>query len=203
LVHPKVLEEYEKNDYEYIESSRDQREERFKYLSAEHDIDRIVTKIVRQKLQTGEEFIWYEERQVSHDLIGNEITFNAEVGRYQMPEFRKEWDQVTKRIVGKEIVQRHWVYDIPYTKENLDKIFKMPMDTNATCYAFRGDNKYGIKNIEDFRDATFEELLLMGKADKSLIEVRSMVAQQERSREELKQKVHGDRQSQQQAAKSQ
>lgn len=180
MTHPEVLRAYQTASYEYVEKSDDQNETKFYQLvtwgadarTPVQPLQHSITKIVRVKPGL-EEFVYYNDEMVGYDMMENRHNYTKCVGRYEMPIFRKEYDSVTKRSVGREVVAHEIKYDIPYTKEKIRELLAQAKEGQFYMYVLAGGRKYEIFSQDDFAEGTFEELVRMGKDGKSLWEVRN------------------------------
>src|SRR5215216_4265623 len=113
MVHPKVIEEYEKADYEYNTTAHDEAERIFKRQTEGHEIKKVIIKITRIKFPNNAEYMYYDVRYEGNDHVGNRHDYSTTEGRYQKPIFQHDFDVSTRKIVGKAIERLDWVYEIP------------------------------------------------------------------------------------------
>jgi hypothetical protein len=193
MVHPKVLKAYKDNDFEYQTTAHDDALRDFHYITKKFPKNEIITKIYRVKHGRGE-YLFYSHRLEAEDNNGNfRDATEDNVGKYQMPQFRKEYNAATGDAQAVEIVRHETIYEIKFSPKELDKLMKKIDPDNHYFYVISPMNNkpYNIENFDDFRNAKFEELLSLGKSGKGTLEEHYRYVKQQEQEEILKQQqVH-------------
>lgn len=130
--------------------------------------------MVRLRADDGNEYLKYDLRETRYDTIGAEYSeYLPNLGVYPVPvanptlEFGE--NMTTREVRAGPIIRYDIGYEIPLTKENVDKIHEMANDisyTQRTQYIVKaGGRKITVRRYEDFRDKSFEELETGKKID--------------------------------------
>lgn len=162
-----IMEAYKKLPFEYIETTEEVAEMKFN-LSArdpskvKHRVSQVYR--VRKGNNTKREFILYNDLKIVEDNIGNRKTLPVLEGKHEEPILEYELDESNVRQV-KAIRGKKWVYDIPYTRENMIKVLSIndPDDEEEIDQSFvldAGFQKFGGFSAEEFVNKSFDELLI-------------------------------------------
>lgn len=181
MVNKNVLKAYQRNRYEYVERSEDQVEKKFWKEISDPDgklffnLTHSVTKVVRVKAgasEGGKEFFYYEDRMRGYNHVGNAKDFTATVGKYSLPIFVRNYDDKTRAVIGTQISQHETKYEIEWSTRNWNKVKANLSYDEATFYVEVPGRRYRIFTLEEFEDATYDQLVRMGRNGKTLNELR-------------------------------
>lgn len=130
---------------------------------------KVVTAMIRELGEDGEEYLRYELKETRYDAIGAEHTeYCPNQGVYPIPvaQPRIEFGEnmTTKDVVTGEIIRYDIGYEIPFTKEAADKIHEMAEEksrAHRTTYLvseYKGGKRFTVPTYEQFRDTPFDSL---------------------------------------------
>lgn len=131
---------------------------------------KVVTAMIREKADDGNEYLRYELSDTRYDAIGAEWTqYCPNQGIYPIPITQPKIvfgeNMTTQEIVSGDIIRYEIGYEIPFTAEAVNNIHEMANDrtrSNRTQYIvseYKQGKRFIIPSYEDFRDRTFDELL--------------------------------------------
>jgi hypothetical protein len=160
MTHPKTLEAYRAARYDVPESVADNIEREFKRQTQGSIIERQVTSIYRVK-RGDRDYIWYRVIDKGQDYLGNPITWEHEIGRYEYPNFTRSYDQATGRPVVTNLAGKEWVYEIPFSVGNMQKIVRSSTVPGEMFFALdAGFQKFaGTFNGAEFMTRHFDDLM--------------------------------------------
>lgn len=168
-----IMETYKKLPFEYVETTEEVAEMKFN-LSA-RDPTKIAHRVsqvyrVRKGNNTKREFILYNDLKIVEDNIGNRKTLPVLEGKHEEPILEYELDESNVKQV-KAIRGKKWVYDIPYSRENMIKVLSIndPDDEEEIDQSFvldAGFQKFGGFSAEEFVNKSFDELLIKAQTGK-------------------------------------
>jgi hypothetical protein len=121
----------------------------------------------------GKEYLTYDATDTRYTPLGAERTcYLPNQGKYPIPitqpELRMGENMTTEEISSGPIIRYDVGYEIPFTKENVDKIHEFADDKSQrarTQYILRraGGAKHTVLKYEDFRDGDFEDVEANGR----------------------------------------
>lgn len=130
---------------------------------------KVVTSMIREIGEDGNEYLRYELLDTRYDAIGAEYTeYCPNQGVYPIPiaqpkiEFGE--NMTTREVVSGNIIRYEIGYDTPFSLENADKIHEMANDksrSNRTSYIvseYKGGKRVTVPSYEDFRNKSFDVL---------------------------------------------
>lgn len=131
---------------------------------------KIVTAMIREKADDGNEYLRYELSETRYDAIGAEWTqYCPNQGIYPIPITQPKIvfgeNMTTQEVVSGDIIRYDIGYEIPFTVEAADKLHEMANDrarSNRTQYLvseYKEGKRFTIMSYEDFRDKPFEDLM--------------------------------------------
>jgi len=158
---------YREADFDYQETTEELVEMDFKTRTKGQEIKRKITQIYRKRLGNRKEFILYNIILSAKDQIGNSHTMSKLEGRHQEPEFNMEWDESQGKAVARGLVGHETIYDIPFSKENMQNIIAMDdfaeenqdTDEGISFALDAGYQKFGGFSEYEFLNKSFDELL--------------------------------------------
>ena len=118
------------------------------------------------------DYIFYDAMLYGTDRKGNRAPFDVRLGVYQSPTFRKQIDDRTDKIISHEIQNWDTVYEYDYTPELFDDLLLKSTEDDLNLKVYTPSRTYTIPDIQDFRDATHQELIEIGRTGKSLDNIR-------------------------------
>jgi hypothetical protein len=175
----KIVQAYQEAGLPYFKSPDDDRDVRFNHIAKKRPdtVKKFVVWVFRvkaaptskkQSKDTPKEYIVYYQHQTALAHNDDEVSYSGNEGVWSKPlsKLAKTSDGEPERIkpAGNE-----WVFEIPYTKEKLQKIID-ESETEVTqfylCHAAKtgdtwvGNNnkQYSIHNLDDFLNGGFDEL---------------------------------------------
>jgi hypothetical protein len=184
-INEKTLKSYKKlrkeiEDTPYLASRRpaERVKRNLKEMGKEPQITTIIRRVLRLRHKgSNKEYLVYDYEEQFTDLNGNSRILN-----YKKNGAHQEVAGITKRdarynIIGSEITEWKIIFDIPFTKKNLEDILKKsnseekPEFTIGYCRTkgrldtrpIYEDKTYAVKNLDDFKQGTFEELWALGE----------------------------------------
>lgn len=163
-MHPLVKAEYDKHEFPYTETTEDQRHADFlqKTKGSTHKL-RINT-IYRVRLMNQKEYLYYHYTIFGESISGNEHTDSQIAGKYEFPIFHKNFDNATNKLISTYIDRKETRYDIEFSPKNLQDILRKGEIEYPTAFVIdNGARKYGGFSYDDFKDATFDQLLAAGR----------------------------------------
>lgn len=129
---------------------------------------KIVTAMIRERADDGNEYLRYELLDIRYDTIGAECReYCPNQGIYPIPIAQPKlvWNEnmTVQEVVTEDITRYEIGYEIPFTGENADKIHEMAIDKarNRTAYfvsEYKGGKSTTVPNYDAFRNKSFEEL---------------------------------------------
>lgn len=135
----------------------------------------VVTAMIRELGEDGNEYLRYELLDTRYDAIGAEFSqYCPHQGIYPIPiaqpkiEFGE--NMTTREVVTGDIIRYEIGYEIPFSSENVDKIHEMANDrsrSNRTSYIvseYKGGKRVTVPTYEDFRNKSFD-VLFNGKVE--------------------------------------
>lgn len=130
---------------------------------------KVVTNMIRERADDGNEYLRYEISDTRYDAIGAEWTqYCPNQGVYPIPitqpKIQFGENMSTTEVLSGDIIRYDIGYEISFTKEHVDKIHEMANDRsrNKTEYVvseYKGGRRITILSYEDFRDKPFDELM--------------------------------------------
>jgi hypothetical protein len=129
---------------------------------------KIVRVMIRELADDGNQYLKYDIEDIRYDAIGAEwAEYCPNQGIYPIPISQPKIEfgdnMSTKDVVNGDIIRYDIGYEIPFTKENVDKIHELCNDisqSQRTQYIVKrySGMKHSVIKYEDFRDKIFEEL---------------------------------------------
>lgn len=205
-MHPKVKQAYNEAGFQIPATPQDAREENFRRRTkrAEDKIQKFINQVYRISQGPKKDFIFYELKEVGNDLAGNEDTLTTQIGRYDMPKFRKLYNNATGEAEAVQLAGTETVCEYPYSKAEMERILNSGNSENTTFTLIMGNRKYGGFTREDFINKSFDELAEMaiygaaemtGKQAMSQLRGSEDVRAQERLKEHRKQEEEAAREA--------
>jgi hypothetical protein len=162
MVHPRTLELYKQNNFEYVKTTEDYVHERFEEDTRGNPKRFRVVQIYRIREDSPEqEYLIYDLLTISTDVFGNERHKSERVGFHEEPNFIRRYDEQTKTAVVTGISDRKTVYDIPASKENIEKILAMQSKGEPSKISFvikNGNQVFGGFTKDEFLNRHFDDL---------------------------------------------
>lgn len=161
-MHPKAKEAYSQAGFDIPPTPQEANELVFRRKTKrakEGEIKKFINQVWRISKGGKEEFIIYEQKEVGADLAGNEDTFTSMVGRYDMPKFRKVYNNVSGEVDAVNLSGTETVYEIPYSKKNMEEVLNSGNSDNTAFTLWAGNRKYGGFTRDDFVDKSLDELI--------------------------------------------
>jgi len=172
-MHPKLLQKYRKEAPQLLEdrigTANELNEQIFwaKVNNSGAKVEKQITSIYRTKVGNKEYFFYGEELR-STDNLGNPIDHFHQIGKYEDPQFVYTMGPGGQKL-GTSINGYKTVYELEWPKDWSHKLEKNLI--NETQYYLKTDSstsggrgkKYGISNYEDFKERTYDELLMLGR----------------------------------------
>jgi len=136
---------------------------------------KVVTAMIRELGEDGNEYLRYELRDIRYDAIGAEHEeYCPNQGVYPIPVAQPKIEfgenMTTREVVTGDIIRYELGYEIPFTPEAADKIHELANEksrSNRTTYAvseYKGGKRIGVPTYEDFRNKPFD-ILFNGKLE--------------------------------------
>jgi hypothetical protein len=174
-MHSKVKEAYRVAGFQIPANPADTNEEIFRRKTKRarpEDVRVVINQVWRTSQGAKKDFIFYEKKEIIPDLAGNDDTCTIIEGKLEMPKFRNVYNNQTGDVESVALAGFETEYDIPYSKENMNKILteaeveregqkpiKVPVDSTNTVFTLVvGGRKYGAFSAEDFVERSFDEL---------------------------------------------
>lgn len=111
------------------------------------------------------------------DTIGQDLEYFYWQGVYDEPVFERKLNQVTDRLDVIGVKDHIRKYDLPFSKENMDKIMKETDDSTVFMVKETPETQgMLIHDTEGFQEANFTQLIEMGKHKRSLEEVKEIAS---------------------------
>jgi hypothetical protein len=163
MVHEKVLEAYEANDFEYYKRAEDYNEEAFfdQATAAKQPINKEIVKVVRLKSNKKEYFYFHVELK-SHNYLGNKIHLYRIEGKYNLPEFNKDIDPKTNKPRTIEVENLIPTYEYEWDKDWKEEYNDL-MSENTDFVLVTSSRKYGGFSFHDFKELPFDQLVTLGR----------------------------------------
>lgn len=180
LPHPEVTRLYKENNYLYYKSCHDINYENWYAATkktgkvSDGKISIVINQMCRTK-RMGKDYIFYDANLYGTDRTGNRLAFNTVFGTYQKPVFRKTIDQRTDEVISHDIESQETIYEYEYTPELFDSLLEQAVEESENQHlslVVIGTRNYSITDPQQFRDATYQELIEIGKTGKSLATIR-------------------------------
>lgn len=163
-----ILIEYEKVNFPYEKTVEDRLYEQFYAVVKGRPVTVEAFQIHRIRLPGKGEYIFYDATFRGTDWKGNDREFYTVIGKYEKPRFRLEKDPATQEVTSTQISSRETIYDITYSRENLDEILEFATEPIALAIHGSGSRTWAIESLEDFKDGLIEDLSTSAKSGKSL-----------------------------------
>lgn len=130
---------------------------------------RVVTTMIRELGEDGNEYLRYELLDTRYDAIGAEYSqYCPNQGVYPIPKAQPKIqfgeNMTSSEVVTGDIIRYEIGYEIPFTPENADKIHEMANErsrSSRTMYAvseYKGGKRITVSTYEDFRNKSFDTL---------------------------------------------
>lgn len=158
---PKIIREYKDANLLdiYQPTVEDLNEAKFYEKCGNSEIRRAITQIYRIRVGT-QEYLLYNETLKGKDPIGNTHMHSALRGRLEMPVFSRRYDPETAKAEASSLEGKNTEYDIPFSKENLNKILAMDTErSNPGLVITDGPNKYAGFSLYEFSNRHFDDLM--------------------------------------------
>lgn len=159
-MHPKVIQAYSRAGFDPSDymSTEDRVFQEFKRRTQGSDIERRIDQVYRVKHGTRD-YIVYNMTEVGRDLPGNEVTASHMEGVYEKPEFKRTYNQRTGQVEAQSLTKRTKVYEIPFSKRNLERILKSATIDSSPAFTLDvGYTKFGGFTAQEFLTRSFEDL---------------------------------------------
>lgn len=161
-MHPEVAKAHNQSGLEYNLRSEDRVEAWFLAITAGQPrrvhIDALTRTRVDGYCEISEYLSWHQTT-TSSDEYGNTRTFATVCGKYELPEFEYQYDQITKRKKATGISNFETKYDIPFSIEKLEEFEKSGMIDGKTTYSINdGSTLYSVTSFNEFKNSTHEDL---------------------------------------------
>jgi hypothetical protein len=171
---PQILALHKENNFPYSETTQDKVYKRW-YDKVKKKPNKITSEINQIKrvrvLNSGAEKIIYDETLRGLDHNDNELEFYHRVGKWEKPVFRKQYDEETDEVIAQEIHRHETIYDIDYSPQTIIELAtKGPLDT-ISLIVVAGAKEWGgsgIYSLEEFANASFEDLEEKGRSGKAI-----------------------------------
>ena len=173
--HPKITELFKENEFKYDKNIHDRNYETWYAEVKKSKISIMIYQMFRTRRlieNQSKDFIFYDAFLYGTDRKGNKSPFDVRLGVYQKPTFRKQIDDRTDKILSHEIMNWDTVYEYEYSPELLDDLLLKATEDDLKLGVISPGRSYSIPDIQDFRDATYQELIEIGKTGKSLSTIR-------------------------------
>jgi hypothetical protein len=136
---------------------------------------KVVTAMIRELGEDGNEYLRYELWDTRYDAIGAEFTeYCPHQGIYPIPVAQPRIEigenMSTREVVSGDIIRYEIGYEIPFTPEAADKIHEMVNErsrSTRTSYLvseYKGGKRITVISYEDFRNKPFD-VLFNGKVE--------------------------------------
>lgn len=130
----------------------------------------VVTIMVRERADDGNEYLRYELTDTRYDAIGAEWTqYCPNQGIYPIPVAQPKIEfgenMTAQEVVTGDIIRYDLGYEIPFTKENVDKIHELADDrarahrTQYIVSEYKGGPRWTVHDYATFRDSDFADLI--------------------------------------------
>ena len=176
LPHPVVSQLFKDNEFPYDKKIQDKNYENWYQEVKKSKITILIYQMFRTRRlidNISKDFIFYDAFLYGTDRKGNKSPLNVRLGRYDKPTFRKQIDDRTDKIISHEIFDWETVYEYEYTPELFDDLLLQSREDDLKLEVVSPGRPYTIPDVEDFRDATYQELIEIGKTGKSLSSIRT------------------------------
>jgi len=169
-IHPVVLKKWKEHGYiltNWLPSASQENEKTF-WETVEKNggkpVIREITQIYRIKTGTGnKEYFFYNETLRSENKLGAPIHCSHIVGRYEDPTFRPTFNLDAGQVIGSDVDSVKTVYDLEWRKDFTDKLEEQVIDNASFIVISTTRRKYGGFDFEDFKNRTYDELIMLGK----------------------------------------
>jgi hypothetical protein len=165
-MHKKVLQEYKKYHAQLPDlSTAEEENHRVFYQKTKTSgkpIQREIVKVVRLK-EKGKEYFYYGQELRSEDSLGNELeVYMQPIGKYEKPTFQFIVDPNTDAKIPNGIKSHQTVYELEWPKDwNPD--LENDLSSNVDLLVSSQGRKYGGYTWEQFKNESFENLVMIGK----------------------------------------
>jgi hypothetical protein len=170
-MHPKLLAKYKREAPELLEdrmetaSEGNERSFWEQVNRSKVKVKREVTHLYRTKVGK-KEYFWYGEELRSNDNLGNPIDHYHVIGKWENPQFVYQLGPEGRKIassIGGYTTEYELEWPKDFTEEIESKLIEKTQLYAKIDTGIGGKKTYGILNYEDFKDASFEDLLTLGK----------------------------------------
>jgi len=184
--HPKVLEAYADpkrgNNFQRIRTAEDDIYEGFVNRCRKNPFYLEAVRAIRTRTFVGgklAEILYYYGQVTGEASTGIQETWYYWVGFYDEPQFQRVLDKEKEDYVVTGVRNKIRRYEFLYTPDLIDNLREDGIIVDMTALSIREtpetNTAYDILLYEDFRDASFLQLLEIGKTKKSLNEVRKVI----------------------------
>ena len=164
-MHPEVVKKYVENNFQdqIFESASDANEKAFfdQVAASKQPVKKEIVKLVRLK-KAGEEYFYWHEELTSRNYLKNKIHCYRVVGHYKMPEFNQIYNPKTGTPMVTEIESETDVYEFKWPSDWKPELEELISETVDLLVITTG-RKYGGFNFQDFKDRSFDDLIMYGK----------------------------------------
>ncbi|HEY1248026.1 MAG TPA: hypothetical protein VGE97_03460 [Nitrososphaera sp.] len=173
------IDEFDKAGLQYGLSSKDEEEIVFDHRVRQRPdtLDVVVYKVVRVKNpETQEEFMYYGCQKSVLDKNDNRIKYNNLYGIHPLPHVETRRDENDMKTAG-DFSHFGIVYEIKWNEQEFDRLCKAAKNqirnlivaqTSEVWNQRYSGTAYHIKNKENFRNLSWEELVQMGEEGEEL-----------------------------------
>lgn len=160
-MHPKVVQAYSRAGFDASDyaSTNDKVVAEFKRKTQGSTIERRIDQVYRVK-RGNRDYIVYNVTEIGSDLAGNEHTCARTEGFYDKPEFSRVYDNRSGEIVATNISKTIRVYEIPFSRRNLQKILDSgtAQESEPVFTLDAGSSKHGGFTAHDFMHRAWDDL---------------------------------------------
>lgn len=175
LPHPTVSKLFTENEFPYDKKIQDKNYEAWYQEVKKSKITILIYQMFRTKRlidNVSKDFIFYDAFLYGTDRKGNKSPFSIRLGTYEKPTFTKKIDERTDQIISHEILDWETVYEYEYKPELFDELLLQSKEDDLKLEVMTPGRPYTIPDVEDFRNAAYQELVEIGKTGKSLSSIR-------------------------------
>lgn len=162
-MHPIARQAYIEANFDIPITVAENKEQWFKQKTQGSRIERRVDQVYRTRVGGDRDYIWYRVTDIGEDYLGNQYTWEHEIGRYEYPLFNRVFDQATNRPVVSGKRGNEMVYEIPFSKRNMNAVLNDRSIMSETVFTLdTGSVRYGGPfKPKDFIERSFEDLYYM------------------------------------------
>jgi len=171
LPHPEVTRLYKENDFKYTKEIEDRNYEDWYDEVKRGKVTILITQFFRNSVNK-KDYIYYDAMLFGTDRKGNRSPFTIRMGVYEKPTFRMDLDSRTDKVLSNQILEKRKVYDIQYSPQLFDNLLEQATEDNLNMQVVTPGKNYTIHDVTAFRDATYPELVEIGKTGRSLHAIR-------------------------------